>query len=224
MINQGAPVEPRPAASVVLVRGRRPWQVLMLRRPGGADFAPGAWVFPGGSVHAEDAHFSDPLRSAALRELFEEAGVLLARSATGPAAGEAVARVRDLTVQGRAWPNALATAGLSLRPEQLTLFARWITPELIRKRFDTYFYLARMPAGQEIRPQPGEIEEWRWIEPASALADPGLTLVFATRRILESIAGEEDPGRLVARMRRRRRHLPVMPRIVETAAGWEIVI
>src|ERR1700738_169011 len=65
MVHDGPPVKPRPAATVLLVRGAEPWEVLMLRRPGGADFAPGAHVFPGGSVHAEDRLLGDPLPGAA---------------------------------------------------------------------------------------------------------------------------------------------------------------
>ena len=83
MLNEGTPVTPRPASSVLLVRSERPWRVLMMRRPGGAEFAPGAYVFPGGSVHEEDRSFSNPDRSAAVRELVEEVGVLLARRADG---------------------------------------------------------------------------------------------------------------------------------------------
>src|SRR5947199_112413 len=83
-------IGPRPAATVVLARpsplggagtvgpsrGPRPWQALLMRRPGGAEFAPGAYVFPGGSVHREDQAFPDEVRAAAVRELFEEVGVL----------------------------------------------------------------------------------------------------------------------------------------------------
>src|ERR1700720_3441218 len=73
------PVTPRPSATVLLVREGDPWELLLMRRPGGADFAPGAYVFPGGSVHGEDAQWPDEIRAAAVRELFEEVGILLAR-------------------------------------------------------------------------------------------------------------------------------------------------
>src|SRR4051812_47948556 len=71
-INDGPPVTPRPSATVLLLRGSQPWELLLMRRPGGADFAPGAYVFPGGSVHGEDAKWPDEIRAAAVRELFEE--------------------------------------------------------------------------------------------------------------------------------------------------------
>ena len=59
MLQDGPPVEPRPSATVIVLRGRSPFEVLMMRRPGGAEFAPNAYVFPGGSVHAEDHAFGD---------------------------------------------------------------------------------------------------------------------------------------------------------------------
>ena len=225
MLHDGPPVEPRLSSSVLLVRPGEPWEVLLLRRPGGADFAPGAWVFPGGSVHGADADQPDPLRAAALRELFEEAGVLIGRGARGAIRADELTQVRQLLAQGRSWSEALTTVGITLAPDRLSLFTRWITPEQVRKRFDTSFYLARVPPGQEIHPQPGEIEEWRWIVPSVALEDDTITLVFATRRILESVARERDPARLIARVRRRRSIATVTPRIIQTPdGGSEIVV
>ena len=80
-INDGPPVTPRHSATVLLVRGRAPWELLLMRRPGGADFAPGAYVFPGGTVREDDQASGDEIRAAAVRELFEEVGILLARHA-----------------------------------------------------------------------------------------------------------------------------------------------
>src|SRR5690242_21810035 len=88
-INRGEPVVPRPSATVLLIRGSRPFELLLVRRPGGADFAPGAYVFPGGTVHADDRGAGDEIKAAAIRELFEEAGILLARR------GRALATARD---------------------------------------------------------------------------------------------------------------------------------
>ena len=58
---------------MLVLRGKQPWELLLMRRPGGADFAPDAYVFPGGSVHADDSESSDPIAAAAVRELFEDA-------------------------------------------------------------------------------------------------------------------------------------------------------
>jgi recombination protein RecT len=223
----GAPVTPRPASTVLLIdAGVSPWRLLMMRRPGGADFAPGAYVFPGGSVHpAEDGQLGDVDRVAAVRELFEEVGVLLARRpdrrfARDRECGLVRARLRD----GASFGEALGSQGLTLALDRLVFLARWITPEAVRRRFDTRFYLARRPPGQTVHPQEGEVADWQWIAPPDALAEGGPTLVHATRRILESVAGEADARRLIARQRRRPETPPVMPRVVpRPGGGFDIV-
>ena len=207
---------PRPSATVLLVRDGDPWELLMVRRPGGADFAPGAYVFPGGTVHEDDRGLDDELRAAAVREVFEETGILLARNPN-------VDRVRELVDGGASFPDALRQAGITPDLDALVMFARWITPALLRRRFDTRFYLARMPEGQSVRPQQGEIVDWRWVSPALALASPELTLVYATRKVLESVADTADVDALFARARALREIPIVEPRIVQTESGWEII-
>ncbi len=226
MLNEGPPVEPRPAASVLLTSGRDPWQLVMVRRPGGAEFAPSAYVFPGGSLQAEDRDFPDADRSAAVRELFEEVGILVARQRTGRFAVDADSqRLREAMAAGLAWSAAVRESGLNLAFDRLVFLARWITPELVLRRFDTRFYLARRPPHQSLRPQPGEVEDVICLSPAEALAEGGPMLVHATRRILESVASEADVGRLMERMRRRRREpTPVRPRVVPAEDGsWRVV-
>ena len=215
-INEGPPVAPRPSATVLLVRDGDPWELLMVRRPGGADFAPGAYVFPGGTVHEDDRGLDDELRAAAVREVFEETGILLARNPN-------VDRVRELVDAGASFPDALRQAGITPDLDALVMFARWITPALLRRRFDTRFYLARMPEGQSVRAQQGEIVDWRWVSPALALASPELTLVYATRAVLESVADTADVDALFARARALREIPIVEPRIVQTESGWEII-
>jgi 8-oxo-dGTP pyrophosphatase MutT (NUDIX family) len=218
-INQGPPVVPRPSATVLLLRDSMPWELLMVQRPGGADFAPGAYVFPGGAVHEGDGSFPDELRAAAVRELFEEAGVLLARGA-----GEReAAQVRRLVEGGATFAHALTETGLAPDFDALVIFARWVTPALLRRRFDARFYIARMPAGQSIRPQEGEVVDWRWVSPARALDDPRLNLVYATRAVLESVADAPDVETLFTRARAMAEIPVVEPRIVQTANGWEVV-
>ena len=225
-VNRGAPVAPRPAATVLLIDASvSPWRLLMMRRPGGADFAPGAYVFPGGSVHADDAELGDVNRTAAVRELFEEVGLLLARRADRRFAREReCGLLRERLEAGAAWPAALRDLGLTPALDRLVFLARWITPEVVSRRFDTRFYLARRPPGQTVHPQPGEVVDWLWTSPADALAPGGPTLVHATRRILESVAGERDAARLMARLRRRAETPPVTPRVVRLPdGGVEIV-
>jgi 8-oxo-dGTP pyrophosphatase MutT (NUDIX family) len=218
-INEGPPVAPRPSATVLLVRDGNPWELLMVQRPGGADFAPGAYVFPGGAVHEDDRSFPDELRAAAARELFEEAGILLARDARAPE----VASVRRLVERGASFGDAISKAGLKLDLEALVMFARWVTPALLRRRFDARFYVARMPEGQAVRPQEGEVVDWRWVSPARALVDPELTLVYATRAVLESVADASSVDELLARARAMKEVPVVEPRLVQTPAGWEVV-
>ena len=221
MLHDGAPVTPQPAASVLVVDHREvPWRLLMIRRPGGAEFAPSAYVFPGGSVQGTDEGFPDAGRAAALRELFEEAGILLGRRPDGRIArSEDCERLRRLLAEGSDWPAALARAGLVLAFDRLVFLSRWVTPERLARRFDTRFFLARRPASQPVLPQPGEVEDYLWVAPARALSGE-LALVHATRRILESVASEPDAARLLARLRRRHRETPaIRPRLVELPDG-----
>ncbi len=223
VLHDGPPVKPRPASTVLLLRGTDPWQVLMLRRPGGADFAPGAHVFPGGSVHAEDRLLGDSLRGAAVRELFEELGILLARNPRGPATEADADRIRLRLAHGISFPTALKEAHLEPALDELAYFARWVTPEQLRRRFDTRFYLARLPAGQEVHPQPGEVDEWFWVSPEEAFADAAFTMVFATERVLRMVAVESDADSLLERYRIPRRVHIVRPVVRVTDGRFEVV-
>lgn len=191
----------------------------MIQRPGGADFAPGAFVFPGGAVSDGDRSFPDELRAAAVRELFEEVGILLSRGAT---------QAHCDALRGRVWEDATfaeALTGVGLEPDfdALHLFARWVTPTLLRRRYDTRFYIAPLPAGQSVRSQEGEVDGWLWVSPAQALADPNMTLVYATRAVLESVADAPDARTLHARHAGNRDVPVVQPRVVRTDSGWEVV-
>lgn len=219
----GPTVEPRPSATVLLIREGAPWELLLVHRPGGADFAPGAYVFPGGTVHADDRSFSDEIRAAAVRELFEEAGILLARKGTRFARASDCEKLRQLTQPGMAFDRALGELGLVPAFDRLVPFARWVTPAQLRRRFDARFFLARLPAGQSVRPQEGEVTDWLWVAPQRALENPEITLVYATRVVLESVADTKNLSALFARARRMKEIPIVEPRVVETATGWEIV-
>jgi 8-oxo-dGTP pyrophosphatase MutT (NUDIX family) len=221
-LNTGPPVEPRPSATVLLIRENDPWELLMVRRPGGADFAPGAYVFPGGSVHHDDAAWPDPIRAAAVRELFEEVGVLLARRGREFARDADSTRVRDALAGGAGFTEALRGATLEPAFDRLVLFERWITPPQLSRRFDARFYFAGMPAGQTVHPQEGEVTDWLWIDPGRALEDPAVTLVYATRAVLESVATGEPAAKLMTRARRRKRVPMIQPQLVEKETGWVI--
>ena len=221
-INTGPPVVPRPSATVLLVRGSRPWELLLVQRPGGADFAPGAYVFPGGTVHGDDMGWGDEIQMAAVRETFEEVGVLLARRGQRLAGEAECDRVRSIVEGGKTFGEALRELRLEPALDELVLFTRWVTPALLRRRYDARFFLARMPAGQIVRPQEGEVTDWLWITPGRALASPDITLVYATRAVLESVASETDAEKLFSGAAQLKDVPIVEPKMVQTETGWEI--
>ena len=221
-INEGPPVTPRPSATVLLVRGRDPWELLLVHRPGGADFAPGAYVFPGGTVHADDMGWGDEIRMAAVREVFEEVGILLARRGRRFARQPESDAVRSIVEHGKSFGEALRELRLEPALDSLVIFARWVTPLQLRRRYDARFFLARLPSGQEVRPQEGEVTDWLWTTPANALTSPEITLVYATRTVLDSVAADKDAARLFSRARRLKDVPVVQPTMVQTKNGWEI--
>jgi 8-oxo-dGTP pyrophosphatase MutT (NUDIX family) len=209
-------VTPRPAACVLLVDvDERPWRLLMMRRPRNAGYAPGTYTFPGGKAHEEDGRvLADISRAAAIRELFEEVGILLALDRNGrPARDIECEQLRALLATGTSWSAALREFGLTLAGNELALLSHWIRSEPPSRRFDTRFYVARRPAGQTVHPQPGAVTDHRWIAPAEALAPGGLDLGHAARCILESVACEPEVAHLIAKLHRRRREpVPVVSR------------
>jgi 8-oxo-dGTP pyrophosphatase MutT (NUDIX family) len=195
-----------------------------MHRPWGSDFAPGAYVFPGGTVHSDDATWEDEIRTAAIRELFEEIGILLARRGSNFAREKDCVLVRSRVEGGASFGTALRELGLEPAFDRLVMFTRWVTPAQLRRRFDARFFLARLPSGQSVHPQPDEVADWMWISPERALADPKVTLVYATRVVLESVATGENVSALFARARRMREIPIVEPRVVKSESGeWEIV-
>src|SRR5262249_47846 len=144
----GMSAQLREAASVILLRRATPgFEVFLLRRHKRASFMASAFVFPGGAAEpGEDA------RTAAARELFEEAGVLRARAREG-ARGQAleVARiglVRRRILEGTEAGPALAAAALAWSTEVLVPWAHWITPSIEPKRFSARFFVCELPSGQ----------------------------------------------------------------------------
>jgi 8-oxo-dGTP pyrophosphatase MutT (NUDIX family) len=221
---EGPPVTPRPSATVLLARGKKPWELLLMRRPRGADFAPGAYVFPGGVVHADDSQWGDEIAAAAVRELFEEVGILLARSDRRFATAGDCTNVRELVAGGNTFGKALRSCKLEPALDRLVMLARWVTPATLSRRYDARFYLARLPAGQTVHSQPDEVIDVVWTTPARALRDPEITLVYATRKVLESVAVDADVSSLFKRIRRLTSVPIVEPRMVRTESGWEIVL
>src|SRR5580658_11026008 len=155
-----------PAATILMLRDAPAFEVLMVKRHHQIDFAAGALVFPGGKTHAGDADpaweartlgwngalpHKRPLRIAAIREAYEEAGVLLARSLDGtPFRGDdrATAAREDIGKDRRPFLDLIKELDLYLDLEALTVFAHWITPPMTPRRFDTWFSVARAPEEQ----------------------------------------------------------------------------
>ncbi len=198
---QREPVTPRPAATVLLLRdGPQGPEVLMTRRSATASFAPGAHVFPGGAIDEADAQAhalaarrptQTDLRLtqaiAAIRESFEELGVLLARHADGRPAG--ADDVAALDREAPLLPQCQAR-GLTLAADQVYVFAHWITDRDLPRRFDVPFLVARMPDGQTPVADESEQFEPVWVRPADALArhQAGqFFMIFPTIRTLERL-------------------------------------
>lgn len=242
------PVPARPAATAVLLRDSSAGpEVLLMKRLRTAGFVPGAYVFPGGRVDLADAEpglleWADGLGAearpepmfwlAALRETFEEAGVLLARDEEGRVVGDAAAdprlgRWREALLAGEATLLEVVEAlGVRLALDDVVPCAHWITPLAEPRRYDTHFFLAHLPEGSEARLDPREMADAVWLSPAAALErfhDGRLPLVFPTVATLESLIGFDSVAAALAAFRARP-VVPILPRLVRTAEGVGIVI
>jgi 8-oxo-dGTP pyrophosphatase MutT (NUDIX family) len=260
-----SPAVPRDAATVILLRQAPGLEAFLLRRTRALEFAPGACVFPGGSVDDRDADpaigetawagpsaadlgdqlgiSADRARAlvcAAVRETFEESGVLLAGSSPTDLVrdGGLLAEDRHRLLDGSvSLGGLLSRRGLVLRADLLTPWARWITPEVSPRRFDTWFFAAALPPGQtaalagvsgpeagsgpEAQPAPGESDSGTWLAPAAALeaARAGqITLLPPTAVTLAELAAHQDVASILAQ---RRTITPLLPRvIVEDERAW----
>jgi 8-oxo-dGTP pyrophosphatase MutT (NUDIX family) len=198
--------EPKQAATVLLLRdGAQPdgppaLEVYLLRRTRGMPFAGGMTAYPGGGVDPRDGdqeiawtgpspaqwaaafgcdeRVARELVCAAVRETFEEAGVLLAGPADGSAGVVPDVSGDDWEAQRQALlsrelslAELLAARALALHSDLLRPFAHWITPPIEPRRYDTKFFVAALPVGQEARHVSGEADEASWLTPRAALAE-----------------------------------------------------
>lgn len=167
----GSPVPPKASATVILLRdGPKQLEVFMIRRHMGMLFAGGMYVFPGGVVDAADRVGRDQELAhafAAIRETFEECGVLLA---SGPEVEPAkLEEDRLALIEHRVtFDEVLARHRLVAQPQLLRPWSRWITPHFEPRRYDTHFYVAVAPA-QDARFVGGEADAAQWVAPESAL-------------------------------------------------------
>lgn len=225
MTTEQAPAA-RLAATVLLVRDTdASLEVLMVKRHHQIDFVAGALVFPGGKSSEDDVLPGwddyadgeyDPIRQdariAAVREAFEESGLLLARHRANRGAGadlvgrdvaEKLAPYRSAVDRGeKSFLELIKENDLVLALDSLVLFGHWITPKMMPKRFDTYFYLAPAPSEQAARHDGRETTEAVWLgaEEALAQAKAGTAnIIFPTRMNLIKLARAEGVQDAVTR-------------------------
>ncbi|WP_245931474.1 NUDIX domain-containing protein [Actinokineospora auranticolor] len=243
------PVTPKDAATVMLVRDQDGLEVFLLRRVVGMAFAGGMTVFPGGGVDRRDAdasvawHGPDPawwaarfgcdealaraLVCAAVRETFEESGVLLA----GPDGDSVVADTRpfhdarqELVERKYSFAGFLADHGLVLRADLLRPWANWVTPAEEPRRYDTRFFLAAMPEGQHADGATTEAEDVAWRRPADALDDwrsgargllPPTWMALAELSERDSVAAAMAAPRTVDK---------IIPKVVRTGTTLRVIL
>ena len=233
----------RPAATVLLLRdGRDGIEVFMMVRHHEIDFASGALVFPGGSVDATDQDIAGQpelcagsygldaatlnFRIAAMRETFEESGILLARRRgssqliDAARAGQIAASDRaPLCEAKRTFAQILLEHDLVLALDALVPYAHWITPEKMPKRFDTWFFLAAAPPEQVGAHDGRESTDSIWLSPREALegGDTGrFKLPFPTTRNLIRL-GKQDSVAAALADARQRPVVTVMPVMIKDA-------
>ncbi len=216
--------KPRLAATVILLRPaqQRGFEVFLTRRPDDMAFLAGMYCFPGGTLHKQD--YSEPMSKrsigltadqaqkvigadsaprvalglwvAALRELFEETGILLAVDARGaPVGGQRKKRLDDehfrLVGSKSNFHSILEAQDLFCDLKALAHFSHWQTPEQASMRFDTHFFLAQLPADQCPLPTTPEVAHSLWISPDDALQRTGqneLPMIFPTFASLRTLA------------------------------------
>ena len=247
------PRTPRPAATIVVVRDAPTGlEVLLLRRAEKGDHNSGAWVFPGGLLDAADRRCHgactglDDARAsvvlgvpeggldyyvAAIRESFEEAGILFAVDEHGQPidmlvdSGTPLAALREPLHRGDvALADVCRDFGLRLAADQLFYIAHWITPPGRAKRFDTRFFLAVLPQGQTSSHDALETVDHVWLRPAEALSsENSRRLMTPTRSVIATIARFERTQALLAWARSPREVVTVAPRIGRDASGMRPV-
>jgi 8-oxo-dGTP pyrophosphatase MutT (NUDIX family) len=238
----GPPAPVRAAATVVLLRPQaHTFQAYVLRRASTMAFG-GVYAFPGGGVDDTDrpelvkqdwparlgVAGASAVVGAAARELFEEAGVLLAGRrdeldhTVGDVSGPEWEADRT-AVAGRVltMTELLDKHGLRLRDDLLFPWARWITPEFEPKRYDTWFFVALLPQAQTARDVSGEADRTAWVNPAAAAE---LVMLPPTRSMLDDLSAYERIDDVVVASGSRNAAAPVMPRVEQTDAGVLLVI
>jgi 8-oxo-dGTP pyrophosphatase MutT (NUDIX family) len=220
---------PRDAATVVVVReAASGLEVLLLQRAERGDHNSGAWVFPGGLVDPDDRR-DEPLtfQRAALRECFEECGILLARDSAGAwpqfdaaARAELAALRHEVESGATSIDDVCRRFGVQPAYGSLHFIAHWLTPMGRAKRFDTRFFVTLVPHGQEALHDERETLDHVWISPAEALS-PGNSrrLMTPTRATLEQLRRFGSAQALQAWAAQPRTVERILPRLAVDASG-----
>jgi 8-oxo-dGTP pyrophosphatase MutT (NUDIX family) len=198
-----APVTPRLAATVLLLRGAAAgFEVYLLRRAASMAFASGMYAFPGGSVDPSDFDGEPP--AGDWPALLGQPG--------GPAHALIRAAVREVTEE----------TGVRLRAADLRAWTRWITPEFEPRRYDTYFFVAALPHGQEPADVSGEADLTEWVRPADAVArsrSGEILMLPPTAVTLGQVAAHDSVADVLTAAAGRDAATPVLPRIERAADG-----
>lgn len=235
--------KPIPAATVILLRDEPAFEVLMIERHADIGFAGGALVFPGGRIASGDrnpawAEYSSGCDAelmagqiAAIREAFEETGLLIAREGDardgalidGDRAASLAGWRKPVEKEDAKFLEMIRAEKLSLACDRLVLFAHWIAPPGLHRRFDTLFFAAACPPGQEAREDGDEATEALWISPKEAMAARARgdrKIIFPTARNLELLGQSADASAVFASARARR-IAPVTPALeMRGGEGW----
>ena len=250
------PATPVPAATVILLRdGPVSPEVLLLERHSKSDFLPDLYVFPGGRVEDPDRELADRVGQlshedavkalpsvapelalaffvAAIRETFEECGILLARrrgeqALIDPEHAARLAHHRlDVQAGASTFRELVLIEDLELAADAMSVHAHWITPEMVPKRFDTLFFGALAPPGQLAAHDGVESTDHVWIRPEDALEQSERgerRMIFPTLLNLETLTGFASAERALEASHARP-VVPVLPKLAERDGKRELVI
>ena len=258
---EGMPVIPKPAATIILLRERKPqgFEIFLLKRHEKSSFMAGNFVYPGGRVDQEDGSLdicslskgitfeeayqifggtTSPEESfahwiAGIRELFEEAGVLFAYNQDGTlfqlkegSQREKFLHYRELLQKGRMTICQMAQEEkLLFALDQLYYYAHWITPEAHAHRFDTRFFLACHPAGQEASYDQKETTAGVWLPPERALEENlkgEVCLSPPTLKTIEDLSRFKSINELLNSLKRKEVH-PILPILTQISSETLII-